>query len=246
MDRRRKMKTDQMANGDAMAKFVHTKLYDFITALPLIAWYIFGLVRQAPLTWQRLNALVHGSIELLEFLQLIALLSSFVLIFLLVYLLFARRVPERKAKGALPRAVALCGTFLGNGFLYLKPVQLALPAQILADFLIIAGAFGSLAAVSHLGTSFSVMPEARKLVTSGPYALVRHPLYLAELVGVSGLVVEFQQPFAVLLGGAVFAAQYWRTVFEERILLAAYPEYVAYRTRTGRFIPYVFCRYQHS
>ena len=223
-----------------VAKIAHTKAYDLITASPLIAWYVFGLVKQAPLTWLRLSDLMRGTITLLELLQLIALLGSFVLIFLLVYLLLTRRVPELKAKGALPRAVAVCGTFLGNGFLYLKPVQLSLAAQVLADVLIIASAAGSLVTLSRLGASFSLMPEARKLVTSGPYAVIRHPLYFTEMVGVLGLVVQFQQPWALLLGMTVFALQYWRTVFEERILLAAYPEYVAYRTRTARFIPYVF------
>ena len=232
--------------GSSVAKIAHTKVYDFVTAVPLIVWYAFGLVRQAPLTWLRLTDLMRGTIQLLDLLQLIALLSSFVLIFLLVYLLFTRQVPERKAKGALPRIVAVCGTFLGNGFLYLEPVRLALPAQIFADLLIITGTVGSLIAALRLGASFSLMPEARNLVTSGPYAFVRHPLYLAELIGVSGLVLQFQQPFAVFLGAAVFAVQYWRTVFEEQILQAAYPEYVAYRTRTGRFIPYVFHRCQNS
>jgi len=223
-----------------LANFRHTKAYDLIAASPLIGWYLFGLVRQAPLTFLRLGDLARGKIALLELLQLIALLGSFVLIFLLVYLLITRRVPQLKTKGGLPRAVAVCGTFLGNGFLYLKPVQLSLPIQALADLLIIAGAAGSFIAASRLGMSFSLMPEARKLVTGGPYAIVRHPLYLAEMVGVLGLVVQFQQPWALLLGMAVFALQYWRTVFEERILIAAYPEYVAYRTRTRRFIPYIF------
>jgi protein-S-isoprenylcysteine O-methyltransferase Ste14 len=223
-----------------MAGFERTKTYDLIAAAPLIAWYIFGLVKQAPLTWLRLSDLVRGTIRLLDFLQLIALLGSFVLIFLLVYVLLTRRVPELKARGGLPRAVAVCGSFLGNGFLYLKPVQLSLSAQILADVLIIASTAGALIALSRLGASFSMMPEARKLVTSGPYAVIRHPLYLAEMVGVLGLVVQFQQPWALLLGMSVFALLYWRTEFEEGVLLAAYPEYVAYRTRTPRFIPYLF------
>jgi protein-S-isoprenylcysteine O-methyltransferase Ste14 len=223
-----------------MAEFERTKAYDRLAAAPLIAWYLFGLVKQAPLTWQRLNDLAQGTIQLVDFLQLIALIGSFVMIFLLVYVLLTRRVPELKAKGGLPRAVAIAGSFLGNGFLYLNPVQLSLPAQIFADLLIITSTVGSLLVLSRLGASFSMMPEARKLVTSGPYALIRHPLYLAEMVGVSGLVIQFQQPWALLLGLGVFGLLYWRSEFEEGVLQAAYPEYVAYRTRTPRFIPFIF------
>ena len=223
-----------------MAEFERTKTYDRLAASPLIAWYLFGLVKQAPLTWLRINDLALGTIQLVDFLQLIALVGSFVMIFLLVYVLLTRRVPERKARGGLPRAVAIGGSFLGNGFLYLNPVELSLPAQIFADLLIITSTVGSLLVLSRLGASFSMMPEARKLVTSGPYAIIRHPLYLAEMVGILGLVVQFQQPWALLLGIGVFGLLYWRSEFEEEVLEAAYPEYVAYRTRTPRFIPFIF------
>jgi protein-S-isoprenylcysteine O-methyltransferase Ste14 len=112
--------------------------------------------------------------------------------------------------------------------------------QITADLLIIAGAAGSLIAVSWLGRSFSLMPEARQLVTSGPYAFIRHPLYAAEMIGIAGLMVQFKQPWAVILGALVFGLQYWRTVFEERVLQEAYPNYGLYREQTWRFVPYIF------
>lgn len=220
--------------------FRRTKSYDLVTATPLIAWYLLGLARQMPLTWLRANDLIHGRIGLLDFLQLVALAGSFVLIFLLIYLLLTRRTPERRAHGIWPRLVAIGGTFLGVGILLLDPVQLSLPLQILADLLIIAGAVGSLIAASWLGRSFALMPEARQLVTTGPYACIRHPLYTAEILGIAGLMLQFKQPWALILGGLVFVLQYWRTVFEERLLQEVYPNYGTYRARTWRFVPYVF------
>src|SRR6266566_7761056 len=223
-----------------LENFRRTKIFDLLAASPLILWYVLGLRRQAPITLIRLQELINGSINLLDFLQFIALIGSFVLTFVLVYLLITRRTPELKSYGALPRVVAIAGTFMGNGFLYLKVMELSLPLQALTDILIIAGTIGSLVAVSRLGESFSVMPEARKLVTRGPYAVIRHPLYLAEMIGVLGLVVQFQQPWAIFLGAVVFGLQYWRTVFEERVLMQAYPDYTTYRARTWRFLPYLF------
>jgi protein-S-isoprenylcysteine O-methyltransferase Ste14 len=222
-----------------LESFRRTKTFDLLAALPLILWYLFGFRRQAPITLIRLQELLNGTINLLNFLQLLALLGSFVLIFILVYLLITRRTPELRSYGALPRVVAICGTFLGNSFLYLRAVQLTLAVQALADILIIAGTIGAIVAASRLGASFSMMPEARKLVTTGPYAMIRHPLYLAEMVGILGLVLQFEQPWALFLGVTVFGLQYWRTVFEERVLTQAYPDYATYRARTWRFLPYV-------
>ena len=223
-----------------LGAFRRTKAYDVLAAAPLILWYFFGLRKQSPFARLRLSELIAGTIDLLGMLHLIALTGSFVLTFLLVYSLIARKIPELKSTGVLPRVVAVCGAFLGNGFLYLRAMQLSLGTQVLADVLIIAGTTGSFVSVLGLGPSFSLMPEARTLVTTGPYAVIRHPLYLAEVIGILGLVLQFQQPWALLLGAAVFATQYWRTVFEERVLSEAYPDYVAYRARTWRFVPYLF------
>src|SRR5258706_1191676 len=134
-----------------LENFRRTKIFDLLAASPLILWYALGLRNQAPITLIRLQELINGTIGLLEFLQFIALMGSFVLTFVLVYLLITRRTPELKSYGVLPRAVAICGTFMGNGFLYLKVVELSLPLQVLADILIIAGTIGSLVAVSRLG-----------------------------------------------------------------------------------------------
>src|SRR6478672_10617609 len=127
-----------------VAGFQRTKLYDLLAALPLVAWYLFGLGRQMPLTLIRVQELTTGTITTLAFLQLIALAGSMFLIFVLILLLITRKTPELKTCGLLPRAVALGGAFLGNGFLYLKAVPLSLPAQAIADILIIGGAAGSL------------------------------------------------------------------------------------------------------
>lgn len=79
------------------------------------------------------------------------------------------------------------------------------------------------------------MPEARLLVTSGPYRWARHPLYVMEFVTLLGVALQFAQPWAALLAAGVIVLQVLRTVFEERVLDEAYPEYAAYRARVKRF-----------
>jgi protein-S-isoprenylcysteine O-methyltransferase Ste14 len=78
------------------------------------------------------------------------------------------------------------------------------------------------------------------LVTSGAYGRVRHPLYVAEVVGLAGNAILFRQPWALLLLALVIALQVARSHFEEKVLLEAFPEYAAYRAKTRRFVPGVW------
>ena len=88
-----------------------------------------------------------------------------------------------------------------------------------------------------LGKSFSILPEARRLVTGGPYAFARHPLYSVEIITVLGTALQFQAPWAWLIALGVVALLWIRTQYEEQVLAESFPEYPAYRARTKRFIP---------
>src|SRR5713101_629089 len=95
-------------------------------------------------------------------------------------------------------------------------------------------------ALAYLRHRFSIVPEARGLVTSGPYRLVRHPIYLGEILAGFGLVL----PTIIGLPAIVFvvfvAAEVVRTYYEERVLRRTYPEYAAYAAGTRRLIPFLF------
>jgi protein-S-isoprenylcysteine O-methyltransferase Ste14 len=76
-------------------------------------------------------------------------------------------------------------------------VLLALPQSpggtirsAVALVLIVAGTAWSVGSLRHLSTCLSVVPQARRLVDTGPYRWVRHPLYLGELVAVAGFAVR--------------------------------------------------------
>ena len=88
-----------------------------------------------------------------------------------------------------------------------------------------------------LGKSFSIFAEARRLVTDGPYRIVRHPLYLCEAVAVVGVTLQVLSPLAVLIAIAVVMAQWRRMINEEAILKLAFPEYRAYAANTPFLIP---------
>jgi protein-S-isoprenylcysteine O-methyltransferase Ste14 len=156
-------------------------------------------------------------------------------------LYIARLRPVSKFAGAIPCAAAILGGFLMSGLLFFSPREdLPLWALLVAASLVIIGNIFTVVILLHLGRSFSILPEGRRLVTKGPYAVIRHPLYLAEAVGALGAVINFLSPWALLLVGAQLALQMVRIHYEEKVLHETFPEYHDYATRTWRLIPGVY------
>lgn len=110
-------------------------------------------------------------------------------------------------------------------------------ALALANVLLALGLTVGVWGVLALDRSFSVVPQARSLVTRGPYAWVRHPIYLGELVASLGVTILVQRPAAALVWVLVLVLQYRRTVIEERLLRATLPAYADYAAGVGRLLP---------
>lgn len=218
-----------------LEKFRRGKFYDLAAGLPLIIWFGYGAWKLRPDLAADARALLTEPDSLMANLRFFALFASVAFNLLLIYLVVARTEPVRRASGTLPRLCGFAGTFLGVGILYLKPSPLSLPWQMIATALVFAGSMGSTIVLAWLGKSFSIMPEARNLVTSGPYAFARHPLYAVEFLTLIGTAIQFAQPWAALLALGVIMLQLLRTVFEERVLSEVYPQYAGYRTRVKRF-----------
>jgi protein-S-isoprenylcysteine O-methyltransferase Ste14 len=86
----------------------------------------------------------------------------------------------------------------------------------------------------QLGSSFSVQPTARSLVTSGIYSRIRNPIYLFSSVLLAGVTLYFDQPRLLLVILLVFVPiQIYRARREEKVLTEAFgEEYVQYKAGT--------------
>jgi protein-S-isoprenylcysteine O-methyltransferase Ste14 len=89
----------------------------------------------------------------------------------------------------------------------------------------------------YLRRSLSIIPEARRLVTGGPYRFVRHPLYAAEILAAAALVLARPALWATLALIPFIAVQMVRARFEEDLLTSAFPAYTTYAAHTRRLIP---------
>ena len=138
--------------------------------------------------------------------------------------------------GLYPRLVALLGSFL---FLLLVPFlpknELSPTLDLLSILLMLSGSILATVVLLYLGRSFSILPEARRLVVTGPYRLVRHPLYATEMICMLGLVIQFALWPAVFLLQSMFQLERMR--IEEQLLSRTFPEYEIYANNTARLIP---------
>ncbi len=81
----------------------------------------------------------------------------------------------------------------------------------------------------------------QKVISSGPYAIVRHPMYSGALVFVLGMALALGSWWALLLFPAITLVLAWRLVEEEKLLSVNLPGYQAYRERLRyRLVPFIW------
>jgi protein-S-isoprenylcysteine O-methyltransferase Ste14 len=151
-----------------------------------------------------------------------------------------RLAPILKSRRIEPRISALLGTFMSIGLALFPKADAGPVLSVTSTVLIIGGTTLSFVVLRWLGKSFSILAEARRLVTEGPYRMVRHPLYICEGIAMVGVMLQVISPMAVLVAIVIATIQCRRMINEEAILNLAFPEYRAYAARTPRVIPAQF------
>ena len=87
---------------------------------------------------------------------------------------------------------------------------------------------------------FSANPTEGRLVTTGPYRYLRHPIYVAILVSLGVAIACHPSRSSVLAGLAAAAATFTRMLSEEKLLRERYPEYADYARRAKRLVPFLY------
>jgi protein-S-isoprenylcysteine O-methyltransferase Ste14 len=224
----------------AVAELVHTRAYDLAMRSPVLLWSTTlalalagGLVHYIQNPGPALPSAVY-SVNIVMRLSVIAYLA------VLATTAVLRKQPIARSRGAEPRISAVIGTFVITAVVLFPRRELSLTAGLVSTFLILVGDALAVVALVQLRHSFSIMPEARELVTSGLYGLVRHPLYLAEAIATIGSVMQFLSVWTILLVFVQILFQLRRINNEEAILIKIFPVYATYQQRTARIIPRIY------
>ena len=175
--------------------------------------------------------------SLKPFSEIVARSSTICFIALMTVLFLIRLEPIQKANRLMPRVMAITGTFFVSLVTLFPRADLSLTETVLASVASFLGTALSTIALAHLGRSFSLMAEARRLVTTGPYRVVRHPLYLFEELAAVGVLIQFLSVYTFVIFIAHIWIQLQRIKNEESILEQTFPEYQHYKSKTARLIP---------
>jgi protein-S-isoprenylcysteine O-methyltransferase Ste14 len=157
---------------------------------------------------------------------------------LVVVLMIVRRRTEhvdRSALATIVTAISLAGPPL------LRPSQLTpLAPDVVTASLSAAGLLVVIVGKMALGRSFGIVPANRGVVASGPYAVVRHPIYAGYLITHLAFVIGNPTLSNVAISVIADTALIVRALMEERVM-AEDVRYRAYCSRVGwHLVPGVF------
>ena len=224
---------------DLRQRLDQSRFYDLAMRVPLIAYSLLVLfsdvvvflnqILERPSIWDTPSFGVVMTV--------LARMCQWTFIVLFAVLPIFRLRPIAKSDGILPRLAPLAAIVLAPLFLFLDRA----PANLASNFISVAVSLiaGLMATVTltFLGRSFSIMPEARRLVTEGPYKSVRHPLYLCEILILFAMFLQYRSVASAGLLVSIAGIEVVRAAYEETVLARAFPDFVAYRQRTTFLIP---------
>jgi len=210
----------------------------FGRTLPALFFGLF-LVFQLIVVWAAAGRLFTGHAtvdDLLAFVNRALRLSFFTMLVVMYVVRLPSRGSDRRAPVVL---VSLIGTFAILATGYLPGVPHGPNALLVSDLLITFGMVWAVWGLAYLRRSFSILPEARKLVTGGPYGLSRNPLYFGEGVASIGVMLPVFGPWQLLLLLVFIVSQALRIGWEQRVLEEAFgDQYRRYLRRVPMLVPF--------
>jgi protein-S-isoprenylcysteine O-methyltransferase Ste14 len=113
----------------------------------------------------------------------------------------------------------------------------------LGTLLVAAGLGFTIWARLILGRNWSgvvTLKEEHALIRSGPYRVVRHPIYTGLLLALAGTAAAIGEWRGLLAVGCAVIGLLWKIRVEDILMADSFPEYAEYRSRTAALIPFIY------
>jgi protein-S-isoprenylcysteine O-methyltransferase Ste14 len=140
--------------------------------------------------------------------------------------------------------ILLSTTWIPLPWLYVQLWPVGLWPFWLGAAVTIAGLLFAVWAREHLGRNWSrsvTIKQDHELITSGPYAVVRHPIYTGILAGFLGTAIALSQVRGLIAVVLIFLVLWAKLSMEEKWMRSQFGEtYTAYAHHTSALVPYLF------
>jgi protein-S-isoprenylcysteine O-methyltransferase Ste14 len=127
----------------------------------------------------------------------------------------------------------IVGLYYEGALFASRPVAVAIQVGAFALMIAARVAFG------RRSFHAAANPTGGGVVTAGPYAYIRHPIYAAVIYFSWAGALDHFSPVAAACAALISAGAVVRMLMEERLLLVRYPDYASYRARVKRILPFV-------
>jgi protein-S-isoprenylcysteine O-methyltransferase Ste14 len=129
------------------------------------------------------------------------------------------------------------------GLPFLRIVPAGIQAGLGGIALILAGLGFAIWARLHLGTNWSGQPVIRidhELVRSGPYAIVRNPIYTGILIAIAGTTIVIGEFWALAVTLILLLVLLVKIRMEEKFLLEEFGDsFIQYKKEVKSIIPFI-------
>jgi protein-S-isoprenylcysteine O-methyltransferase Ste14 len=93
---------------------------------------------------------------------------------------------------------------------------------------------------SYGGSTIEIVADQR-VISTGPYALVRHPMYAGVLIMITGIPLALDAWWGLAIIAVAAPGLIWRILDEEKLLRKDLPGYVEYTQKVRyRLVPYIW------
>jgi protein-S-isoprenylcysteine O-methyltransferase Ste14 len=119
-----------------------------------------------------------------------------------------------------------------------NPLANSTPLLIIEIFGVILGIW-AIAVMGRTNTNVTpLIKQSAMLVTSGPYAFIRHPMYSAVLLTIWSLIIDQYSLFRLMIGLVLTIDLIVKLLFEESLLKKHFAGYEIYMRETKRLVPF--------
>jgi protein-S-isoprenylcysteine O-methyltransferase Ste14 len=182
--------------------------------------------------WLAYSAIKENRFDFIE-------ISFFVQNLVLTSLFLIRRPSKSADQNFFHQAIALVAFF--SGALFMGNPETNNPSLLLASkgIILFSNILGMLTLL-NLGKSFGILISYRKVQSKGLYSIVRHPIYVTDILLRIGFLISHFSLYTISLFVVSTACYIYRAILEERFL-ALQPEYMSYMKKVKyRFIPFIY------